>query len=311
VAVADVDNDGQKEILAGYMFNASVDMGTGLMRENGGLVIYSSAYAVMWNSSGWGATFILAAEMLDLDQLPELVVASLRSVNVAGGAGNESNLTTYKWLLGDLIKIGTLSAIANLLPSALETADVNGDMTKDLIFGDSGGPDEKYSGFLYVYSSTMNQIWKSTDIGAVMSIEAANVNPDSPSTEIMVGIASSLDQDDDLHGSMIMFSSGWGVLWRTEDIGAVESLAAADLNADGKMEVVLGVRLHDDGLGEVRSAVFVYSGQVKKELANATGFAELPAGFVLVDADQDGISELLFAEWDEMAATSRVYLYDM
>jgi len=57
--------------------------------------------------------------------------------------------------------------------------------------------------------------------------------------------------------------------------------------------------------------VFVYSGQVKKELANATGFAELPAGFVLVDADQDGISELLFAEWDEMAATSRVYLYDM
>jgi PKD repeat protein len=311
VAVADVDNDGEKEILAGYLFNASVDLGTGLRRENGGLVIYNSAYAAMWQSSGWGATFILAAEMLDLDQLPELVVASLRAVNIAGGAGNESNLTTYKWLLGDLIRIGTLSAIANLLPSALKLADVNGDLTRDLIFGDAGGPDERYSGFLYVYSSTMNQIWKSTDIGAVMSIEAANVNPDSPSTEIMVGIASSLDQDDDLHGSMIMFSAGWGVLWRTEDLGAVESLAVADLNSDGKMEVVLGVRLHDDGLGDVQSAVFVYSGQARKELANATGFAELPAGFVLVDADQDGMMELLFAEWDEMAAASRVYLYDM
>jgi PKD repeat protein len=311
VAVADVDNNGQKEILAGYIFNASMDMGTGIMRENGGLVIYSSAFAQMWASAGWGASMIMAAEMLDLDQLPEIAVASLRAVNMAGGAGNDSNLTTYKWLLGDLIRIGSYSAIANLLPSAFEIADVNGDGTKDIIFGDSGGTDDKYSGYLYAFSSTMTQIYKSTDIGAVMSIEAANVNTDSPSTEIMVGIASSKDQNDGLHGSMIMFSAGWGVIWRTEDIGSVDSLATADLNADGKMEVLLGVRTHDNGFGEVESTVFVYSGQVKKELANATGFGELSTAFVLVDTDADSTPEVLFADWKEADVAATVHLYEM
>jgi PKD repeat protein len=311
VAVADVDNDGQKEIIIGYMHDASVDMGTGLMQEDGGLAIYNSAFQLMWESSGWGATVIMAAELLDLDQLPELVVFSVRAVNIAGGMGNDTNITTYKWLLGDLIKIGAFSAINNLYPSAFDLADVNGDMTRDIIFGDSGGDSDKYSGYLYVFSSTMNPIWKSTDIGAVMSIKAANVNPDSPLTEIMVGIASSMDVNDDLHGSMIMFSSGWGVIYRTEDIGSVDSLAAGDLNADGKMEVLMGVRTHDDGGGNVVSEMLVYSGQVKKELANATGLAELSTGFVLVDTDADSTPEVLFADWKEADTAATVYLYEM
>lgn len=311
VAVVDVDNDGQKELLAGYMYNASADLGTGIMYENGGLVIYSSSFALMWNSSGWGAVMILATEMLDLDQLPELVVFTIKAVNIAGGPGSETNITTFKWLVGSLIKIGSFSAIKNLYPSALELADVNGDQTKDIILGDYGGDPDKYSGYLYAFSSTMNPIWESTDIGGVTAIEAANVNTDTASLEIMVGVVSSKDENDDLHGSMIVFSSGWGVLWRTEDIGQVDALAAADLNADGKLEVLLGVRTHDDGMGGVLSSLLVYSGQVRKELANATGFAELATGFVLVDTDADGTPEVLFAEWKEAETTAYIYLYEM
>jgi PKD repeat protein len=311
VAVADVDNDGQKELLAGYMHDATVDMGTGLISENGGLAIYNSAFTLMWGSAGWGATMIMAAEMLDLDQLPELVVFSVRAVNIAGGTGNDTNITTYKWLLGDLIKIGSFSAINNLYPSAFDLADVNADMTKDLIFGDSGGDSDKYSGYLYVFSSTMNSIWRSTDIGAVTAIEAANVDTSTPAVEIMVGVISSKDGNDDLHGSMMMFNTGWNVIWRTDDIGQVDALAAADLNADGKIEVVVGVRTHDDGGGDVRSEIRVYSGLANKVLANATGFGELSTGFVLVDTDSDGTPEVLFAEWKEADTAAYVYLYDM
>jgi len=311
VAVADVNNDGQKELLAGYIYNMSVDMGTGLVREYGGLAIYTSAFSLMWNSSGWGATIILAAEMLDLDQLPELVVFSARAVNIGGGTGNDTNITTYKWLLGDLIKIGSFSAIANLYPSAFDIADVNGDGTRDILFGDSSESSGKYSGFLYVFSSTMNSIWKSTDIGGVMAIEVANVDTNTASVEIMVGIASSVDANDDLHGSLIMFASSWGVLWRSDDIGSVDSLAAADLNADGKIEVLVGVRTHDDGFGDVRSELRVYSGTANKVLANATGFHELSTGFVLLDTDSDGTLEVLFADWSEMDTAAYVYLYEM
>jgi len=311
VAVTDIDNDGQKELLAGYLYNASADMGSGLMYENGGLVIYNSAFSLMWGSVGWGAVMIMAAETLDLDQLPELVVFTLKAVNIAGGPGSETNLTTFKWLVGDLIKIGTFSAIKNLYPSALKIADVNGDQTRDIIFGDSGGDSDKYSGYLYAFSSTMNPIWESTDIGAVTAIEAANVNTDTASVEIMVGVVSSKDDNDDLHGSMIMFGANWFVLWRTEDIGQVDALATADVNADGKLEVLLGVRTHDDGMGGVQSSLLVYSGQVKKELANATGFAELATGFVLVDSDADTTPEILFAEWKEAETAAYVYLYEM
>jgi hypothetical protein len=108
-----------------------------------------------------------------------------------------------------------------------------------------------------------------------------------------------------------MFSAGWGVIWRTEDIGSVDSLATADLNADGKMEVLLGVRTHDNGFGEVESTVFVYSGQVKKELANATGFGELSTAFVLVDTDADSTPEVLFADWKEADVAATVHLYEM
>lgn len=311
VAVADMNNDGQKELLAGYKSSLSVDPGTGLSRQTGGLAIYDSAFGLMWNSSGWGASAILAAEMLDLDQLPELVVFSARAFNLAGGTGNDTNLTTYKWLLGDLMRIGSFSAIKNLFPSAFDLADMNGDGTKDLLFGDAGGGPGKYSGFLYVFSSTMNSIWQSTDIGGVMAIEVADVDPDAASAETMVGIASSADGNYDLHGRMIMFGASWNVLWRTDDIGIVESLAAADLNADGKKEVLVGVRTHDDGRGDVRSVLWVYSGQSHRQLANATGFHELSAGFVLLDTDGDGTVEILFADWDEMDTAAYVYLYEM
>ncbi len=311
VAVADVNNDGQKEILAGYMYNVSVDLGTGLMREYGGLAIYNSAFSLMWNSSGWGATVLMAAEMLDLDPLPELVVFSARAVNIAGGTGNDTNITTYKWLLGDLIRIGSFAAIANLFPSAFDIADVYGDGTIDFLFGDSAKRSGKYSGFLYVFSSTMNPIWRSTDIGGVMAIEVANVDTNTAPVEVMVGIASSVDQNDDMHGSLIMFSSGWGVLWRTDDIGSVDSLAAADLNADGKIEVLVGVRTHDNGMGDVQSELLVYSGTANKVLANATGFHELSAGFVLLDTDSDGTMEVLLADWAEMDTAGYVYLYEM
>jgi len=120
-----------------------------------------------------------------------------------------------------------------------------------------------------------------------------------------------VDGNDDLHGSMIMFASSWGVLWRTEDIGLVEALAVADLNADGKLEVLVGARTHDDGSGAVESVLRVYSGQAHKQLANVSGFHELSAGFLLLDTDADGTMEVLFADWAEMDTAAYVYLYEM
>jgi hypothetical protein len=158
----------------------------------------------------------------------------------------------------------------------------------------------------------MSQLWKSGDIGGVLSLKVADVDPNQADLEILVG-AAKLDEGD-LTGSMIVYASTWTELWRTPNIGFVQAIGVGDPNNDGIKEIIVGAAYFADNSTfntAYDGMIHVYSGLTHQELSNQTGFHEFTTTFLLFDADNDGSQELLFAEWVESAQACYIRLYGM
>ena len=59
------------------------------------------------------------------------------------------------------------------------------------------------------------------------------------------------------------------------------------------------------------ATIHVYNGTTKLELTNMTGLHDLTSQMLLVDADADGVLEVLVADWLENKAEARIILLGM
>jgi PKD repeat protein len=307
VAVVDVDGDFQLEILAGCARNLTVNLSTQSFHFDGGLAVFAMNHSLLWNSSGWGAVDILAAENMDTDAYTEV---ALRTILTSGPAGtNETNITVIEWRTGTFYRQGELKDNIGLTLSSFKLADVNTDNNKELLLGSSQSSGGTYVGNASAYSPSLSQLWKSGNIGGVLSLEAADVDPNSPNMEILLGTAE-LDQGT-LSGRMIVFSSSWTEVWRTGDIGFVQAIGYADLNNDAGIEILVGAAYYVDSDGTYNSTIHVYSGNLRQELSNQTGFNGFSARFIILDGDNDGVMEFLIAEWLQVTKQSFIRLLGM
>jgi PKD repeat protein len=312
VKAADVDGDLQLDIVAGFAKNLVSNATTQTGNYSGGLAVFSATHSLMWNSSEWGATIVLSAQNMDTDAYMEVTLLTMRLISLGALGTNQTNLTVVEWRTDAFYTQGVVSGNIGLIFSCFDVSDVNNDNNKEIIVGTSEDDGTVYTGTATAYSPSMSQLWKSANIGGVMSLKAADVDPNSPDIEILVGTA---EQDQGaLSGKLIVYTSTWTELWKTPSIGFVMSLGVGDPNNDGLKEILVGAAYFSDSSGfnaSYNSTIHVYSGLTRQELSNQTGFHEFTTSFILLDADNDGIQELIFAEWLENALACYIRMYGM
>ncbi len=304
--VADLDLDGRREILIGYISNTSLEIAGGALALRGGLAIYDESLSWIWSSEGWGATLVLAVESLDRDADVELVVATH---SVFSQASVVCNLSSLEWSGGGLIPTGELKGT---LPSAFNVADVNGDGAKEVLIGESELDESTglYGGRMYALSPSMSVIWRSVELGGVTAIEAADIDG-KPGLELCAGVAESEDEEGALRGRLVVFGSDWVESWRSSDIGHVVWLGAGDVSGDGVEDLVAVSMSRWSESGGGNTTLRVFSGASKRELANATGLHEATGGALLLNVDSDEALEILLADWAEAEGRSSVHLYEI
>jgi PKD repeat protein len=313
VDAADVDGDFKLDVVAGFQCSMVANMTSLGFDLAGGLVVFSAAHVLLWNSSGWGATVVMSAQNMDTDAYMEVALVTISSAALGGTGTNQSNVTVIEWRSDSFYRQGELAGNTALIMSAFDIADVNSDNNKELIIGTSEDDSGVYTGTATAFSPSMSQLWKSGNIGGVLSLKAADVDPNSGNMEVLAGVAQ-LDEGD-LTGCMIVYTSTWTELWRTPNIGFVQSIGVGDPNNDAITEILVGAAYYCDSSSYFNSSyngtIYVYSGLTRQELSNHTGFHEFTTMFFLLDADNDGAQELLFAEWLEDALECYIRLYGM
>jgi hypothetical protein len=255
---------------------------------------------------------VLSAQNMDTDASMEVTLMTIRLIALGALGTNQTNLTVIEWKTDSFYTQGVVSGNIALIFSCIDIYDVNNDNNKEILVGTSEDDGTVYTGTATAYSPSMSQLWKSANIGGVMSLKAADVDPNSPDIEILLGTA---EQDlGTLSGKLIVYTSTWTELWKTPSIGFVMSLGVGDPNNDGLKEILVGAAYFSDSSGfnaSFNSTLHVYSGLTRQELSNQTGFHEFTTTFILLDADNDGIQELIFAEWLENALACYIRMYGM
>jgi len=311
VRAADVDSDMRLDVVAGFGQSLLSNATTQTVNFTGGLAVFSAIHTLLWNSSDWGTVMVLDAQNMDTDAYMEVVLVSIRAMAVGALGTNQTNLTVLEWRTDSFYPQGVVSGNIGLIISSYDIYDVNNENNKEVLVGTSEESGGKYTGTATAYSPSMSQLWKSADVGGVLSLLAADVDPNSPDIEILVGTA---EQDvGTLSGKLIVYTSTWTELWKTGNIGFVMSIGVGDPNNDALKEIIVGAAYFSDQAFDpaYNSTIHVFSGLTRQELSNQTGFHEFTTKFFILDADNDGIQEIIFAEWLEDALACYIRMYQM
>jgi len=191
---------------------------------------------------------------LEGDGKPEILAASDKALQIIDAATRQT-----KWSIPK----------ASAEPLAW---DVDGDGTKEVlaVMGD---------GFLHCFSAKGDEKWKVAD-ELLGFVDAADIDNDGKAEVVFVAATSELRCIDGVTAE---------VQWSFIVYGACKPGQIADVNGDGKLEVVV----KDEGRG---TPFFVYcldgAGKLLWE-SNITAYGSARGGFVFGDVDGDGTIEIL------------------
>lgn len=262
VRMADLDGDGVSEILA---------VGSNELRA------YETDGAFMWNVS-YGQPYAFWTGELAGNQTPELVLTKWGNITALDWQGNEL------WHYDEGAGIGGDLTYAN----SVQVGDVNGDGRSEVVVGAS---------FLMVFNDSGSLLWKSGHV-------------DYPSFDDYAGYdtVSLGDLDDDGVLDIVIGTSSnnhlkayWGngtLMWFVNNTRyAFRSTSVADVDGDGRLEVVAVQSFYNSSSGEDMAVVGIYEhdGTLKTgQSFESNGYHKAYA----TDVTNDGVADILALRYD-------------
>lgn len=216
LATADVDADGVTDVAFGDLIDDQVSAADG------------RTGALLWSYPRDGATGDLAADDLNLDGRPEVVVAGLvdlgREVHAIDGASTAGGSASALWRR-DFPQEGNGRGEPRVVALGQAFA---GTAFPEVVVGGSDGSFEVLAG----PNGTLLSAGRVD--GSVADMVLVDLDGD-PDLEIVV--ANDLTSGDG--GSVVAFESGGRPLWTVSTPGAANDVEAADLDADGRNEILV------------------------------------------------------------------------
>ena len=304
IDIADVDGNAQKEVLVTYFYNGTFDLGTFTLASKGGLAVYDNAMNQIYNSTGWGMCMVFAVENMDADAPVEILVQSVKTIAFVGNS--DMNITVYEWIGNKAVQKANLTGANAFMVNRWFVSDIDGDTNKEILLGESSSSSGTYDGYLHAFSADLVEKWTTPDIGGVEALYVANIDG-TGTPEILVGVAETQDSGT-YTGRMLVLDKDGTVLWNTTDIGMVNVIKVGDVDADSKMDIIVGATLDDDSMGIVHSVIHIYSAESQEQIGIVENTHTLDwRNFLILDVDGNGSDDLLFADYDEDAGESYIY----
>jgi|GEM_PF-4096902 len=302
VSLSDINGDGKDEILASYLRSMGMNVTDFTAEMNGGVAVYDYGLNQLWNSTGWGWCYIIGVDNLDADPAVEMAMTSISKLGFFG-PGTLANVSVFEWKSGKFVQQGEFNG-GVVVGSSMLLADVDGDGYKEVLFGSSEGSMGAYTGKLYVYKADMTELWETPDVGGVNAVAAANIDGVA-GTEVVIGVVESDDGMGDYTGCFIVYDKTGTEVWRSGDIGKVNTIALGDLDNNGTVEIVAIGMAFDDV-----STIYVYSGTTHKLLAFSQAVHQVGLNLLLlVDYYADGKLEILVVDYSMMDGEEYIVLF--
>lgn len=295
IAVADVDNDGTKEIVVGVLESESGGTYTGFL-----YIFDAKTYSQEFKSNNLGWILDIKIGNTDADAALEIVIGTLSSAAPSGGGFATS---------GNLIVIDGSTHSTDFdsgdhgRTTAVGIGDLNNDGTKEIIaghsdyFGNVGGN--------LVYFGNVSMIehdgtgwtipWSTgASVGMATCIEVDDIDGDT-NLDAVVGMYNYLEgATGNKMGSIlnIPYQGGNYIIENNQALtGMVHALTIADPDKDSNNEAVVGVevkQLND----HIQGYLYVLDGTLSSEYSTADVGAV--TSVVVEDVDNDNINEIVF-----------------
>ncbi|MCK5644423.1 MAG: PKD domain-containing protein, partial [Gammaproteobacteria bacterium] len=199
VEIGNADSDPDLELVFSYTTEFTFNMVTFAANLKGGIAVFGSDFSKEWASTGYGGTEVYFVGDLDEDSSNEILISSISSI---GLTGQVCKLSVLSWTGSAYARVQTLD---DVLPNAIQVADLDGDNEMEIIVGESGDDMTSLSGDVTVYDHTLTTLWTTGNIGQVVSLAVDDVDGDGK-LEVLAGVATEEDfWDSTFIGNLYIF----------------------------------------------------------------------------------------------------------